>query len=87
MAFGGVLLFLGALSAVMLFLLGMLICGILLLIAAIVLGVLYRRGKKRGEPPQRWQKIAGIVCGVFGAVLTALPIVGWMILVVVSHIE
>lgn len=87
MAFGGVLLFMGALSVVMVCLLGMLICGILLLIAGIVCGVLYRRGKKRGEPPQRWQKIAGIVCGVFGAVLTALPIVGWMVLVLVSHLE
>ena len=72
MAFGGVLLVMGALSVVMFALLGMLICGVLLLIAAIVFGVLYHRSTKNCEEPRRWQKITAIVCAAVGAVLTLL---------------
>jgi chromate transport protein ChrA len=85
MAFGGVLLVMGALSVVMFALLGMLICGVLLLIAAIVFGVLYHRSTKNCEEPRRWQKITAIVCAAVGAVLTAMPFVVWMILVIISN--
>ena len=84
MAFEGVLLFMGVLSAVMFALLGMLICGVLLLIAALVFGVLYHRSAKGGEAPKRWQKITGIVCAAVGAVLTALPVAIWAALVILS---
>ena len=85
MAFGGVLLVMGVLSAVMFALLGMLICGVLLLIAAIVFGVLYHRSAKGGEEPRRWQKITAIVCAAVGAVLTAMPFVIWAALVMMSQ--
>ena len=85
MAFGGVLLFMGALSVVMFAMIGSLLAGVLLLIAAIVFGVLYHRNAKNGEEPKRWQKITGIICAAVGAVLTATPFVVWMILVIVSH--
>lgn len=85
MAFGGVLLFMGALSVVLFTMLGMLVTGVCLLIAALVFGILYRRDAKRGLEPRRWQKIAGIVCAVLGAGLTALAVVIWLALVIVSH--
>ena len=85
MAFGGVLLFAGILSALMFAMIGSLLAGVLLLIAAIVFGVLYHRSAKNGEEPKRWQKITAIVCAAVGAVLTATPFVVWMILVVVSN--
>lgn len=85
MAFGGVLLFMGALSVVMFAMLGMLVTGVCLLIAALVLGILYRRDEKQGLEPRHWRKIAGIVCAALGAGLTALSIVIWLALVVVSH--
>ena len=85
MAFGGVLLFMGALSVVLFTMLGMLVTGVCLLIAALVFGILYRRDGKRGLEPRRWQKIAGIVCAVLGAGLTALSLLIWLALVIVSH--
>ena len=85
MAFGGVLLFAGILSALMFAMIGSLLAGVLLLIAAIVFGVLYHRNAKNGEEPKRWQKITGIICAAAGAVLTVTPFVIWMILVIISN--
>lgn len=64
MAFGGILLFMGALSLVLFTLLSMLVTGVCLLIAALVFGILYRRDKKRGLVPRRWQKMAGMICAM-----------------------
>ena len=85
MAFGCVLLFMGALSLALLTLLGMLLTGVCLLIAALVFALLYRRSVRQAPEPNRWQKTAGIICAALGAGLTALALVIWLVLVVVSH--
>ena len=79
MAFGGVLLFMGVFSVLLFVMLGMLLTGVLLLIAALVFGILYRRSVRRVPEPKRWQRLAGIVCGVLGAVMTAVPVVVYVI--------
>ena len=80
MAFLGVFLVAGAMSVVLIALLASFFTGVLLLIAALVLGLLYRNRLRRGETPEKWQRIAAIACAVLGAVAAVPPVVIWAVL-------